>query len=52
MSRYEFVIDPRNIRDGSCTSRMHSRYFFSNGNATARCKNHPMENKLIKIFEI
>jgi hypothetical protein len=26
--------------------------FFSNGNVTAQCKNHPMENKLIKIFEI
>jgi hypothetical protein len=25
---------------------------FSNGNATARCRNHPMVNKLIKISEI
>jgi hypothetical protein len=24
----------------------------SNGNGTTRCKNHPMENKLIKIFKI
>jgi hypothetical protein len=25
---------------------------FSNGNAIARCKNHPMESNLIKIFKI
>jgi hypothetical protein len=26
--------------------------FFSNGNAIAWCKNHSMENKMIKIFKI